>query len=143
MARVSGRWRGFTLVEILIVVVILGVLAAIIVPNVSRATDDARIGAAVSELGKLRRAIEVYQARNDTRLPPLVDGSIPALTLTGEYLRDIPLNTWVGRENAQLVVAGTGPDAAYHTNYGWIYNQETGELWAAAFDAQGVPFPKP
>ena len=52
--------HAFTLVEILIVVVILGILAAIVVPSFLGAVDQAAIGTTQSELTKLRRAVEVF-----------------------------------------------------------------------------------
>ncbi|QDU72063.1 type II secretion system protein [Mucisphaera calidilacus] len=51
---------GFTLVEILIVVVILGVLAAMVIPQMSSATDEARIGAAIANRNAIHSAILSY-----------------------------------------------------------------------------------
>ena len=64
--------RAFTLVEILIVVVILGILAAIVVPKFTGATQDARIGAFISSLKTYADACEYYNAR-EGRYPS--DGS--------------------------------------------------------------------
>lgn len=51
---------GFTLIEMLIVVIVLGILAMIIVPQISVSTDDARLSTLQTNLGSLRSAIELY-----------------------------------------------------------------------------------
>ena len=57
--RLSGR-SGFTLVELLIVVIILGVLAAIAIPQFSTSSEDAKLSAIDTDLSHLRNAIELY-----------------------------------------------------------------------------------
>jgi general secretion pathway protein G len=68
--------KAFTLVEILIVVVILGILAAIVVPQFTGATEDARIGAFISSLKTYADTCEYYNA-SEGRYP--VDGSSGAV----------------------------------------------------------------
>ena len=58
--------KGFTLVELLIVVIILAILAAIVIPQFSSATDDTKEAALDSNLGGLRNAIELYKAQHAT-----------------------------------------------------------------------------
>ena len=138
--------NGFTLVEILIVVVILGVLAAIVVPNLSGAVTEASVGTTKTELEKLRRAVEVFQVRNENILPDVTagNGTWGALIASnGEYLRDAPVNSYVTGGNRQVIVLGAGPDAAFQTDHGWIYNATTGEIWAGGFDVNDQPLPRP
>jgi type IV pilus assembly protein PilQ len=52
-------------------------------------------------------------------------------------------NFWVGGPNADVVIARSTPDKAFHRDYGWIYNPETGQLWAAGFDGNDQPLPRP
>lgn len=66
--------KAFTLVEILIVVVILGILAAIVVPQFSSAADDARASNTASQLSTLQNAIELFRAR---------EGAYPDFTANG------------------------------------------------------------
>lgn len=56
--------RGFTLIEILIVVVILGILAAIVIPQFTNASQDAQVSAIKSQLQTVRSQIELYRVKN-------------------------------------------------------------------------------
>jgi general secretion pathway protein G len=77
--------RGFTLIEILIVVVILGILAAIIIPQFTNAADDASISSARTQLQTMRSQIELYRAQSPTSSYPSATWS--ADLATGGYLR--------------------------------------------------------
>ena len=70
--------NAFTLVEILIVVVILGILAAIVVPRFTGATEDARIGAFIASLKTYADACEYYNAREGRYPVDGGSGSVPA-----------------------------------------------------------------
>ena len=140
--------HGFTLVEILIVVIILGILAAIVVPNMSQATEDAAEQTTLHELYKLRRAVEVYQTRNDNSIPPVVAGDGtwgPIVAANGAYLRSAPNNPWIGGANAGVIILRDSADAAYPAarTYGWIFDDATGQIWAAGFDVNDLPLARP
>jgi len=64
--------RGFTLVELLIVVIILAILAAIVIPQFSSATVDAQEAALDSNLNALRSAIELYKVQHNGKFPGAV-----------------------------------------------------------------------
>ncbi len=71
---------GFTLIEMLVVVIILGILAMIIVPHISVSTDDARLDSLQTNVNSLRSAIEVYAAQHANRYPGTyseADGTTP------------------------------------------------------------------
>ena len=141
-----GRYAsGFTLVEILIVVVILGILAALVVPQFAGATEESAKKAALNEVLKLRRAIEVYQVRNDNALPDITEGEGTFGVLVsgdGRYLTAPPVNPYVGSANRMTIVFGDGPDEGYQTDHAWIYDPNTGNIWAGSFDANDEPYPK-
>ena len=135
---------GFTLVEILIVVVILGILAAIVVPQYIGATEDASRKTVYHEVQRLRKAVEVYLIRHGNGLPDVEEGDQTwgSLITVGDYLKSAPMNPYVGGENAGYIVLGDTPDDTYQTDYGWIYNPLTGDIWAGGFDADDNPLPK-
>lgn len=141
---------AFTLVEILIVVVILGILAAIVVPALSHATTEAQAEATYSDLQKMRRAIGVYRAREGA-IPPIIevendpDASWgPLVGQEGEYMKSSPMNAWVGGQNGKrvVVIENYVPDNAYQTDAGWIFDPISGELYAGSFDAEDRPNPR-
>ena len=69
------RKAGFTLVEILIVVIILGILAAIVIPQFTSASQDARKNSLTSQLQTLRSQIELYKLQHLDQLPSTLVGA--------------------------------------------------------------------
>lgn len=137
------RISAFTLVEILIVVVILGVLAAIATAQFTNVVSESAHTATYSELQKLRRHIGVFQARHEGRLPAVTegDGTWGELVSRDHFL-SAPVNAWIGGINSHVIVLGAGPDTAYHGDYGWIYDDVSGNVWAAGFDGEDNPLPR-
>lgn len=140
--RPSGSRHGFTLVEILIVVVILGIMASMVVPQFAAAREEAAEGTTVHELAKLRRALDVYMVRHENQFPEIEEGDGTwgdLVASTGEYLKSPPSNPYVGEENARVIVIRDTPDEAYQSDYGWIFNDQDGSIWAGSFDADDKP----
>ncbi|MCF6225685.1 MAG: type II secretion system major pseudopilin GspG [Xanthomonadales bacterium] len=100
----TGRAAGFTLIEILVVVVIMGILAAIIVPRVMDQPDQARVTKAKSDIQSLVTALEMYKLQNynypstDQGLQALLtkpDGQPEARNWkTGGYIDRLPKDPW-------------------------------------------------
>ena len=86
----SGR-RGFSLIELVIVVVIIGILGAIAIPRISRGTEAARINAFVKEINALATAIDHYQVQTGNKVTDSSTGRTP--TELKDYLQD---NAWEG-----------------------------------------------
>ena len=91
--------RAFTLIEILIVVVLLGVLAAIVIPQFSDASDEAKVAAQASDLHTLQGQIQLYRAKT---------GGYPATlaALVPDYLPSVPTNPVTSAAYTYVVATG-------------------------------------
>jgi general secretion pathway protein G len=98
----ARRFPGFTLVEVMVVVVILGVLAVLIVPRVVGRTEEARVAAAKHDLAAIMQSLKLYKLdngrypTNEQGLQALVTkpGSGPAPTNWRPYLDKLPKDPW-------------------------------------------------
>lgn len=99
--------KGFTLIELMIVVAIIGILAALAIPAYQDYTIKSRVGEGASLTGAYKTAIEVYWSENGT-LAGLTDNSLNPTTLgltsvSGEYVSDISIQV-TGADQPEIVV---------------------------------------
>ncbi len=98
------RQRGFTLIELMVVLVIMGVLAAIIAPKIMDRPDEARIAAAKQDIAAIVQALKLYRLDN-IRYPTTEQGlqalvtkptiePIPNNWKAGGYLEKLPKDPW-------------------------------------------------
>ena len=137
--------KGFTLVEILIVVVILGILAAIVIPQFTDASTEAKESRLLSDLQSVRSQIELYKIQHNDIQPGQATGSVsfvadmttytmvdgtpavpqqPGDGVYGPYLQQIPTNPW----NDFDTVTEAAADPGTAGNAGWFFNTVTGHF---------------
>jgi general secretion pathway protein G len=138
---------GFTLVEILIVVVILGILAAIVIPQFTEASTEAKTSSLCTDLQTVRSQIELYKIQHNDALPGAVTGvdfesamtkytdQTGALATTqepgdgvyGPYLQKIPSNPFItDSDTADSDAVDEGTDSPGGGTTGWYFNTTTG-----------------
>ncbi len=124
---------GFTLVEILIVVVILGILAAIVIPQFTDASEQAKESSLVSDLQTMRSQIELYKVQHNGALPgegsASIEAALTGLTdidgttqaapgdgVYGPYVQKLPLNPFTDGRGINGVCEADG------SAQGWTLN---------------------
>lgn len=143
------RMRGFSLLELVIVVVIIGIIAAIAIPRMSRGTAGATDSALTGDLAVLRNAVELFAAEHDGKYPTIgkIDQQLTLYTDStntsdpvaakdathqfGPYVRAIPklpVGTYKGKDT---FTATTPPGTA---EAGWVYDEVTGKVQANTKD---------
>ena len=140
---------GFTLVEILIVVVILGILAAIVIPQFTEASTEAKTSSLATDLQSMRSQIELYKIQHNDNLPGVNNGTHSGgagfvLAMTegtdifgepnatgpyGPYLMKIPVNQFVDSFGIGIGAADP-PMIVTDGSLGWYFNNATGQFWA-------------
>jgi general secretion pathway protein G len=133
---VNCRKTAFTLVEILIVVTILAILAAIVVPQYMSAEEDAKLSNLMSNLKSIRSQLELYKLQHDLTMynshyPTNInkqlinktdaDGTVKASGLYGPYLTIFPPNPFVDDPVKAIKTNGAAGS-------GWSYNPMTGVI---------------
>ncbi len=102
--KMNSRQGGFTLLEVMVVVVIIGILAALVVPKIISRPDEARAIAAKQDVASLMQALKLYRLDNH-RYPSTEQGlqalaarpataPIPPNWKTGGYLERLPKDPW-------------------------------------------------
>lgn len=116
--------RAFTLIEILIVVVILGILAAIVIPQFTDASTEASNASVRSQLQTLRGQLELYRVQHNDTYPNLILNQWDDL-VDGDYIQQGPKNPL--QDNSTIIA-----DAAA-LGVGWVWvlaTDGTGDLYA-------------
>ncbi len=104
MLKAFCRLRGFTLLEVMVVIVILGILAALVVPRIISRPDEARVVAAKQDIASLMQALKLYRLDNQ-RYPTTEQGlqalvekptstPIPPNWKKGGYVERLPKDPW-------------------------------------------------
>jgi len=140
MFATASKRNGFSLLELVIVIVIMGVVAAVAIPRISRGTAGASDSALTTDLSVLRNAINMYEGEHPGLHPTVADiadqltqftdisGAVSATKTSthiyGPYIRKIPALP-VGEAKGASGIAASSADGV-----GWIYNASTGNIQA-------------
>jgi general secretion pathway protein G len=140
-APTSQHRRGFSLVEILIVVVIMGILSAIVIPQFSGATTDSQAGNLRAQLGALNNSIELYKSQNRGAYPDFAGEGWGTSTDTtsmigGRYIKDVPRHPryQAGDALATTVEVSTTAGVRGSATAGWVWNRVDRALYASFFN---------
>ena len=145
--------RGFTIMEVCIVLIILAIMAAIAVPRFSHANSEARLSEMVTRLQKIRSNIVLYKIQHDNLLPgqKTAGGDISeadfiiAMTTKGAdglgpYLKKMPANPFMDGDTGERITCVNDAAAAAKgtEGTGWWLNAATGEFRACDSAFHGV-----
>jgi general secretion pathway protein G len=129
------RRRGFTLIELVVVVLILGIIGAVAAPKMFNTMATARTNTARESTQLIREAIEMYKTQDPNNAYP------PAATLVTAlqpYLKGPFPACPIGQQTATVFASTASPLVVSGTTDGWLYNQTTGDF--AINDPVGIAY---
>ncbi len=118
--------NGFTLVELVVVILILGILAGVAAPKLLNTSGDATDNGLRQTLSVIRNAIELHAAQNNGNMPPCAAGGADFKSALANYIRgDFPINP-VASTDAGGITPTTGGTTTADGTTGWMFNTDNG-----------------
>ena len=129
-SRLSGH-RGFTLIELVIIIVILGILAAVAIPKYQDMSTQAKDAACRGALGALRSGVTIYYANQAVTTGTATWPTLVQLSTVGTVMAQaVPKNPYQLSTNApDSIVTGVTKGTIVGARGGWAYLAATGEIW--------------
>ncbi len=125
-----NRRTGFSLVELVVVVMILGIIAAIAIPRVWTAVDRADETTVDYSVKTIRDAIDLYATMNQSQLPGEAGTADDLKNDLRPYVRQFPTNPIMKSSDVRVETSGKPLSGAVGGPEGWLYDNQTGEFIA-------------
>jgi prepilin-type N-terminal cleavage/methylation domain-containing protein len=144
----NRKEHGFTLIELMIVVAIIGILAALALPKFAQLVEKSREAATKGNMNAMRSSISIYYGDSEGIYPTYLETS--ALYLFSKFMEKIPpvkaTHAGVGIGTVESPsgtdIVHTDDESIVATNIGWLYNSNTGRIFvnSSATDSKNLSY---
>jgi len=144
----NRKEHGFTLIELMIVVAIIGILAALALPKFAQLVEKSREAATKGNLNAMRSSISIYYGDSEGIYPVFLVTS--PLYLFSKFMEKVPpvkaTHAGIGAGTTESPsgtdVVHTSDESITATSIGWLYNSNTGKIFvnSSATDSKTLPY---